>query len=248
MSASCSIAVIGGTGLTEFANGEVVGSRVTPYGDTSADIICSDHNGVSCLFLARHGNPHSLAPHLVNYRANIWALKQLGVKHIIAVNAVGGINPAMPADSLVLPHQIIDYTYGREHTFFDGIANPLQHIDFSHPFTASLSKLIAEVANEQGIDTHCSGTYGVTQGPRLETSAEIKRMAQDGCDIVGMTAMPEAGLARECEIDYASICIVVNPAAGCTDQLITMDEIHVVLNRGISKIKQLLVAVLPRLT
>ncbi|MCR8921921.1 S-methyl-5'-thioinosine phosphorylase [Dasania sp. GY-MA-18] len=244
------VAIIGGTGLNEFAAGsQVPGGRSTPYGETSSAIICTPLSaqgvGLSCLFLARHGNPHAIAPHQVNYRANIWALKQQGVTDIIAVNAVGGINPAMTAACLVLPDQLIDYSYGREQSFFDGVANPLQHIDFTHPFSAQLSGQLQKAASAVNIPIHSGGVYGVTQGPRLETAAEIRRMAQDGCDIVGMTAMPEAALARELEINYASLCLVVNPAAGCSEQLITMDDIHEVIDQGMGQVRAVLSQALP---
>ncbi|WP_019530280.1 S-methyl-5'-thioinosine phosphorylase [Dasania marina] len=243
------VAIIGGTGLQEFTGDGVasgtVGGRVTPYGETSSEIVRSQLSDLSCVFLARHGNPHTIAPHKVNYRANIWALKQLGVSDIIAVNAVGGINPAMPAASLVLPDQLIDYSHSREQSFFDGESNPLQHIDFTHPFSASLRSQLLAAAKAVNLPVHDAGVYGVTQGPRLETAAEIKRMAQDGCDVVGMTAMPEAALAREFAINYASLCLVVNPAAGCSEQLITMDDIHKVIAQGMGQVRGLLSQALP---
>ncbi|WP_339668220.1 S-methyl-5'-thioinosine phosphorylase [Dasania marina] len=243
------VAIIGGTGLQEFAGdgvaGDVLGSRATPYGETSSEVVHSQLSDLSCVFLARHGNPHTIAPHKVNYRANIWALKQLGVSDIIAVNAVGGINPAMPAASLVLPDQLIDYSHSREQSFFDGESNPLQHIDFTHPFSAGLRSQLLAAAKAVNISVHGTGVYGVTQGPRLETVAEIKRMAQDGCDVVGMTAMPEAALARELAINYASLCLVVNPAAGCSEQLITMDDIHKVIAQGMGQVRGLLSQALP---
>ena len=237
---SGSIAVIGGSGLSEFFEGRVVGHRQTPYGDTSADIVHSQHAGVDCYFLARHGNPHTIAPHHINYRANLWALHQLGVKQVIAVNAVGGISDQMPTSSLVLPDQLIDYTHGRENSFYDGVQQALQHIDFTHPFSNKLINDLHKVSIRHAIKVHAGGVYGVTQGPRLETAAEIRRLASDGCDIVGMTAMPEAALARELAIDYASVCLVVNPAAGLSAELITMDEIHKVLEQGMDTVKSLI--------
>lgn len=235
-------AIIGGTGLNSFCSGVDLGVQETPYGNTSASVIASGKSLQSSqyCFLARHGRPHSIAPHLINYRANIWALHALGVKRIIAVNAVGGINPLMKAGDLVLPSQLIDYTYGREHSFFDGRQAPLQHIDFSYPFSESVRRLIIDAAHGLPFSIHDGAVYAVTQGPRLETAAEIKRLANDGCDIVGMTAMPEAALARELEIDYASVCLVVNPAAGLSAQLITMAEIEKVLAGAIDKVTSLL--------
>lgn len=242
-----STAIIGGTGLSEFCDGRVVGERQTPFGETSSDIIEGECGGDTFLFLARHGNPHVLPPHCVNYRANIWALKQAGVNKIIAVNAVGGINSTMPSGTLVFPDQLIDYTYGREHSFSDSSKVALQHIDFSYPFTPSVIKQLQSVASRLKLAYHTPAVYAATQGPRLETAAEINRLERDGCDIVGMTAMPEAGLAAELAIEYASICLVVNPAAGRSDKLITIDDIHAVLDAGIGDIKRLLEHLIPTL-
>jgi 5'-methylthioinosine phosphorylase len=241
------IAIIGGSGLSNLGSvddtlaiANKVGERQTPYGETSADILQNQTGKVECFFLARHGNPHHIAPHRINYRANLWALNNLGVERIIAVNAVGGINPSMPPASLVLPDQLIDYSHSREGSFFDGVHEPLNHIDFSYPFSAAVCDQLAGLGLAEGIPIHQGGVYGVTQGPRLETAAEISRLAKDGCDLVGMTAMPEAALARELGLEYASICLVVNPAACCSDKLITMDEIHAVLDKGMSDVRRLL--------
>ncbi|ARN75573.1 S-methyl-5'-thioinosine phosphorylase [Oceanicoccus sagamiensis] len=241
------LAIIGGTGLNEFSEGEVVGERHNHYGYTSAAIVQSEVAGRSVCFLARHGNPHTIAPHQVNYRANLWALKQLGVSQILAVNAVGGISPAMVAGALVSPDQLIDYTYGREHTLYDGSDDKLEHIDFSFPFAENLRGALSRAADSCALPLLDKAVYGVTQGPRLETAAEIDRMDRDGCDIVGMTAMPEAGLARELAMDYASLCLVVNPAAGRSDRLITMDDIHRVVDTGMVKVRALLTAALAEL-
>ncbi len=236
--------IIGGTGLNSFHQGAPAGDRLTPYGETSTDIIRSEIEGASVLFLARHGEPHRIPPHRVNYRANIWALKQLGVSKLVAVNAVGGISSEMPAGSLIIPDQIVDYSYGRDHTFYDGDNGQLEHIDFSFPFTNELRKSIADAASASNINVINGATLGVTQGPRLESAAEINRMDSDGCELVGMTAMPEAALARELGIDYASICLVVNPAAGRSNALITMEQINDVLQFGMTDVRRLLLAVI----
>jgi 5'-methylthioinosine phosphorylase len=215
------------------------------------------------VFLARHGNPHITAPHNINYRANLWALKRQGVNRVIAVNAVGGVSDRIATGAIVLPHQLIDYSYGREHTFFDGVTRsncqndsvehglehalqnslpPLNHIDFTTPFSNGLRQGVIAAAGEHSINVVEQGVYGVTQGPRLETAAEIDRLERDGCDIVGMTAMPEAALARELEMDYVSICLVVNPAAGRSKSLITMDAIEQVIKEGMVRVRQLLLA------
>jgi 5'-methylthioinosine phosphorylase len=244
------IAIIGGTGLNNFQVGRVAGDRNTPFGQTSADIIISTPSISTkqqqpVAFLARHGNPHNVAPHKINYRANLWALKCLGVDSIIAVNAVGGIDPDMSPGSIVLPDQLIDYTYGREHTFYDGssadqLGEGLDHCDFSFPFNQRLREQLVKAAELEKIPIFKNAVYAVTQGPRLESAAEINRLAKDDCDIVGMTAMPEAALARELGIDYASVCLVVNPAAGLSQNVITMEEIQAVLGDTMVTVRRLL--------
>ncbi|MDG9667901.1 S-methyl-5'-thioinosine phosphorylase [Hahella sp. CR1] len=237
-------AIIGGTGLTELEGLEIKGQDKidTPWGAPSADIVRAQLQGKEVLFLARHGNPHRIPPHEVNYRANIWALKEAGSKGILAVNAVGGIHPDMGATHVCIPDQVIDYTYGREHTYFQGDIDHVTHIDFSYPYDEALRKLICEKATALGVKHSNFGVYGATQGPRLETVAEIRRMKQDGCDIVGMTGMPEAALARELDVPYACISLVVNPAAGVSENIITMEEIHEAIDQGMGYVKQLLAA------
>jgi 5'-methylthioinosine phosphorylase len=192
------------------------------------------------VFLARHGHPHKLPPHKVNYRANLLALKEAGVTEIIAVNAVGGITEAMDAEAICIPDQVIDYTHGREDTFYDGVYLPLDHVDFSHPYDQDLSSKLYFAAESKNIITQHGGVYAATQGPRLETIAEIKRLENDGCDVVGMTGMPEAVLARELNIPYASLSLVVNKAAGKSDELITMDDIRRVLDQGMHKVQAII--------
>jgi len=239
-------AIIGGTGLTQF-DGLTIRQSLpmnTPYGAPSADIQIGDYAGREVMFLARHGHPHRLPPHKVNYRANIWALKQAGAEAILAVNAVGGIRSDMGTGHFCVPHDLVDYTSGREHTFFADDLEQVTHIDFSHPYSAPLrTRLIAALA-AQGCAFSDSGVYGCTQGPRLETAAEIVRMERDGCDIVGMTGMPEAALARELELDYASLALVVNPAAGKSAAVISMREIEQALEGGIETVKAILARVL----
>ncbi len=190
-----------------------------------------DIKNVEVVFLNRHGHSHHLAPHQINYRANMFALKILEVTHIIAVTAVGGITENMPPMKWVVPDQIIDYTYGRMQTYNDGNESEVKHIDFSYPFDDFLRDKLITALDKKSCAYEKQATYGVTQGPRLETIAEIKRMQRDGCDIVGMTAMPEAALARELEMDYATLSLVVNWAAGKGGspaqqaEVISMDEI-----------------------
>ena len=237
------LAVIGGTGLTQLAELKIIDKKTvnTPYGAPSADCVIGELKGKQVFFLARHGNPHRIAPHHINYRANIWALKHLGVEKIIAFAAVGGITQNMKPAHIAIPDQIIDYTYGREHTFFAGDGQyPLTHIDFSYPYHPALRQELLNAAEKAGVAVDATATYGCTQGPRLETTAEIKRMMQDGCDIVGMTAMPEAALAKELEMQYASIAVVANWAAGITDEEITMAEIEHNLHIGMSNAASIL--------
>lgn len=239
------LAIIGGTGLTRLETVTVTAreQRTTPYGDPSGPIIIGTLAGHEVLFLPRHGDPHAIPPHKINYRANIRALKDCGVTGIIAINAVGGITPGMGPCVISVPDQIIDYTWSREHTYSDGTTETVEHVDFTEPYSASLRKLIIDAAASIRLDIVARGTYGASQGPRLESSAEIARMERDGCDVVGMTGMPEAGLARELGIEYACISLVVNWAAGKSDEEITMTIIQQNLNNGMDKIRQLLEAI-----
>lgn len=239
------LAIIGGTGLTQISDLTITGqqSLQTPFGEPSASYVMGELNGRKLVFLARHGNPHRIPPHKINYRANIWGLKQLGVEAVIAVAAVGGISSAMAPGHIAIPDQIIDYSYGREHTFFADDLEHVTHIDFTEPYSADLRQRIITAAHQADIAISATGTYGCTQGPRLETVAEIKRMAQDGCDLVGMTGMPEAALARELELPYANISVVANWGAGIVAGEITMAEIERNLETGMSKAIALLKAI-----
>lgn len=238
------LAIIGGTGLTQLSNlSSLKHERVnTPYGMPSAEYVIGDFNGRSVVFLARHGNPHSIAPHHINYRANIWGLKRLGVEQIIAVAAVGGITPSMQPAHIAIPDQVIDYSHGREHTFYAVGDMTLTHVDFTWPYTPALRERLINAAVRVNVSITPKGTYGCTQGPRLETIAEIQRMERDGCDLVGMTGMPEAALARELEMDYAAIAVVANWAAGKGEGEITMEEIEQNLHIGMANTATLLKA------
>jgi 5'-deoxy-5'-methylthioadenosine phosphorylase len=210
------IGVLGGSGLLGIEEWGSSREEVikTPYGEPSHAIKVSELDGSEVAFIARHGNPHHIPPHLINYRANLWALESLGVKTIISVATVGSIAPEIQPGDLVFPNQIIDYTSAREHTFFDGHNNPLNHIDFTYPYEDFLrSQFIASSQNLQ-IKFIENGCYASVNGPRLETAAEINRYENDGATIVGMTGMPETALARELGISYAAICPVANHAAG----------------------------------
>ena len=239
------LAIIGGSGLYslggQFELEEQI-ARDTSWGETSADILLGHWHGIRLAFLPRHGPGHKVPPHRINYRANLWALHRLGVQNIIAVNAVGGIGDNMPPLTLAVPDQIIDYSSGRESTFFEGGEAGLEHIDFSWPYSARLRGIITEAALQLGQPLAASATYAATNGPRLETAAEIKRLKNDGCDLVGMTGMPEAALARELGIEYACLALVVNWAAGIEDRSIGMQEILANMEQGIEQVTALLLA------
>ena len=239
------LAIIGGSGLyslgEDFELDEQI-RRATPWGDTSADILIGRWQGIPLAFLPRHGPDHRVPPHQVNYRANIWALKQLDVAQVIAVNAVGGITVDCPPLTLAVPDQIIDYSSGREHTYSDGDDGQVLHVDFSWPYSATLRGILLEAGLQLGQPLLTAATYGSTNGPRLETAAEITRMRQDGCNLVGMTGMPETVLARELEIDYACLALVVNWAAGVEDKIISMQEILANVEQGMRSVKSLLLA------
>lgn len=210
------LGIIGGSGLNRIADLEAPRRLAmnTPYGEPSAALTVGRLHGLELMFLARHGDGHTIAPHRINYRANIHALHAQGVRDVIAVATVGGIHDDLGPGTLLVPDQIIDYTHGRDSTFFDGVVQPLQHIDFTRPFHGAMRDRLLQAGAASGESLHNGGVYGATQGPRLETAAEIDRMAGDGADVVGMTGMPEAALAREMGIDYAMLCVVVNAAAG----------------------------------
>lgn len=244
------IAIIGGTGLTTLEGLEIVRREVvhTPYGEPSGPLTHGVLNGKQVVFLARHGYGHTIPPHRINYRANVWALREVGVARVIAVAAVGGITPDMGPGMLAVPDQIIDYTWGRASTFFDKDLSHVTHVDFTYPYDQTLRELLLRAGAKAGVQIADGGVYGVTQGPRLETAAEINRMERDGCTIVGMTAMPEAVLAREMDLAYASCAVVANWAAGKGDgSVIEMAEIERTLKDGMEKVRRVLAALVPML-
>lgn len=240
------IGIIGGTGLLALAGIEspVVRALATPWGDPSSKVTVGHWHGQPVAFLPRHGDPHTIPPHAINYRANLWALHALGVREVIAVNTVGGIHADCGAGRLVIASDIIDYTWGREHTYHDGVSGTLEHVDLSAPYDASLRQQLIDAVKTAGLSCREHGVYAATQGPRLETPAEIRRLKQDGCDVVGMTGMPEVALARELGMAYACICLVVNPAAGLSDEPITMEAIEAVLQAGAGHVLNVLDALL----
>jgi 5'-deoxy-5'-methylthioadenosine phosphorylase len=239
-------AIIGGSGLAKLTELEAPRRQVmrTPYGEPSGALTFGRFAGADVVFLARHGYGHTLAPHEINYRANIWALKELGVEGVISVTTVGGIRPELGPGTLVLPDQIIDYTYGRKCTFFEGSESPVIHVDFTVPYTPPLRARLLAAAGACGEPLFNGGVYACTQGPRLETAAEIERVARDGADMVGMTGMPEAVLAREAGLAYATVGVVVNHAAGrgTSKDAILLEELDRVMYQTVTRAVRILVA------
>jgi 5'-methylthioadenosine phosphorylase len=238
------VAIIGGSGLSQLGNMEVTQRRVmrTPYGEPSGPLTFGRIKEHDVMFLARHGYGHTIAPHEVNYRANMWALKDAGADCVVSVASVGGIRPDITPGMLVLPDQAIDYTWGRSSTYFEGAGVPVNHIDFTEPYSAQVRKKLlaaAKACNEKILD---GGTYAATQGPRLETAAEITRLERDGAHIVGMTGMPEAALAREISLDYAAIAVVANYAAGRADskRAVPLDKIGEVLDEAMTRVRKII--------
>ncbi len=242
------VAIIGGSGLTNIKDLKITRREVvrTPFGEPSAPMVFGIMSGQEVVFLPRHGPQHTIPPHEINYRANLWALKESGIDKVIAIAAVGGISKDFQSPpALVIPDQIIDYTYGRPHTYFSDTGGQFQHVDFTEPYCHTLRKTLINAAGKAKLKITDGATYGATQGPRFESAAEILRMERDGADIVGMTGMPEAVLARELGLCYASIALVVNPAAGKGGSKITLEDIERYLTEGMAQVRLLLEAVMP---
>lgn len=238
------LAIIGGSGLSRLSTMDVDRREImrTPYGEPSGPVIFGHLCGQPVVFIARHGYGHTIPPHAVNYRANIWALRHAGATEIVSVASVGGIHPDLVPGTLVVPHQIIDYTWGRVSTYYDTADGPVRHVDFTHPYDEALRQRILSAANEAGEKMLDGAVYAATQGPRLETAAEIDRLERDGADVVGMTGMPEAALARELSLPYAAINVVANHAAGRGDSVnrIAFDTIENVLQDAMSRVRSVL--------
>jgi 5'-methylthioinosine phosphorylase len=241
------VAIIGGTGLTELTNLQITHKEMvnTPFGTPSGPLSFGKICHLDVVFLARHGCRHTIPPHKVNYRANLWALKEAGAQKVIAVAAVGGITSG--PEKIVIPDQIVDYTYGRQQTYFEDDLSFVTHIDFTHPYDAELRQHMLECSNELKLDAVDGAVYAATQGPRLETAAEINKLEGDGCDIVGMTGMPEAALARELDLKYATCALVVNWAAGRGGQTeISLQDMEKCLESGMGNVRKLLEVMLPK--
>jgi len=238
------LAIIGGSGLTQLSNLEAVRRELvrTPFGEPSGPLIFGRMKGREVIFLARHGEGHTVPPHAVNYRANIWALHAEGATHVVSVASVGGIRADLLPGTIAVPHQIIDYTSGRKSTFYEGDERGVVHIDFTHPYCETLRQSCLEAAREVSETVVDGGVYATTQGPRLETAAEIDRLERDGADMVGMTGMPEAALARELDLCYAAIAVVANYAAGRAGSRegIQMDEINATLQTALVRARRII--------
>ncbi|MGQ9862399.1 MAG: S-methyl-5'-thioinosine phosphorylase [Thiobacillaceae bacterium] len=239
------LAIIGGSGLTKLPGLTITHRQVvrTPYDEPSGALTFGELEGHPVIFLARHGYGHTIPPHLVNYRANIWALHSQGATHVVSIASVGGIHPEMWPGQFAVPDQIIDYTHGREHTFAEYDGKPVTHLDFTWPYCEDMRERCMQALAQAGEEYLDGGTYGCSQGPRLETKAEIDRMARDGADMVGMTGMPETYLARELGLCYATIAVSVNWAAGRGDsnEAITAEAIEANLGRAVERIRKVLV-------
>ena len=244
------LAVIGGSGLTQLANLEITHRRIvrTPYGEPSGPLTFGHIGALQVVFLARHGYGHTLAPHEINYRANMWALHAQQVKRVISVCTVGGIAESLAAGMIVVPDQIMDYTWGRPSTFFEGAQAAVTHIDFTHPYCEETRAMALAAARDAGVPVIDGGTYATTQGPRLETKAEIDRLERDGATMVGMTGMPETALARELGLSYATLAVVVNPAAGrgSSARSVSLDEIPKVIEVAMAKVRSIVEKVVER--
>jgi 5'-methylthioinosine phosphorylase len=238
------LAIIGGRGLAQLANLEITHQQVmrTPYGEPSGAFLFGTLNEHEVIFLARHGFGHTIPPHLVNYRANLWALREHGASKIISVATVGGIRPDLKPGVIVVPDQIMDYTHGRDSTFFETRDKPFSNTDFTFPYSDTLRRHIlrsAEVATQPCVD---GGVYAATQGPRLDSIAEINRYERDGADMVGMTGMPETALAKELELDYAIIAVVANYAAGRGDSAtgINIETVNATTSTTMGRVRSIL--------
>lgn len=243
------VAILGGSGFETLSDVKIVSRRnmSTPYGVPSDAIIVAEQKGLELAFLSRHGQGRKLAPHQVNYRANLWALAELGVEKVFSVNAVGAIVKGLEPGHFAVPDQLIDYTWGREQSFDLRPEGSVQHIDFTYPYSSSLRAVLIEALSDMNLSHRDSGVYGCTQGPRLETAAEVRRLGAEGVDVLGMTGMPEAALARELSLEYASLCLVVNRAAGLDTEPLSLPEILRALGQGMANARTVIGVALEKL-
>lgn len=241
------IAIIGGTGLNQWADLQITRRETvkTPYGEPSAPLVYGRIGGAEALFLARHGEGHKLPPHAINYRANIAALQAAGASAVVAVAAVGGIAPWFAPGEVAIPDDVLDYTWGREHSYSDGRhGSALQHVEFGHPYAPALRQALQDAAVAAGVQVAGAGVMAVTQGPRLESPAEVRRLQRDGADMIGMTGMPEAALAAELALPYASLAVSVNWAVGVQGLSDVHAQIEQSIERGMGKVRKILAQLL----
>lgn len=240
MSTIPTLGLIGGTGLTALQEAAETLDIATPYGDPSGPIQVIQGGPVRLLFLPRHGNPHRFPPHCVNYRANMWALREAGAGQVLAVSAVGGITKNYAPGTLAVSDQLVDFTWGREHSYHDSPDVPLVHVDFTYPYGGPLRLELLKAARDASLEVEDGGCIAVFQGPRLESAGEIEMARRAGCDMAGMTSQPEAGLARELGIDYAGLAVVSNWGAGVHNELISEDDIADTLKEPMGLVRKLL--------
>ncbi|MEE4218634.1 MAG: S-methyl-5'-thioinosine phosphorylase [Xanthomonadales bacterium] len=241
------LGLIGGTGLTQLQGAEETLEIATPYGEPSGPIQVIQDEPVRLLFLPRHGSPHRFPPHRVNYRANMWALREAGAGQVLAVSAVGGITEKYAPGTLAVSDQLVDFTWGREHTYHDSPNVPLVHVDFTHPYGGPLRQALLQAARAASLNVIDGGCIAVFQGPRLESAGEIEMARRAGCNMAGMTSQPEAGLARELGIDYAGLAVVSNWGAGVHNELISEDDIADTLKEPMGRVRKLLAALMQNL-
>lgn len=260
------IGIIGGSGLYDIEGIKIIDeiSISTPFGEPSDNYIIAEYNGKKAVFLPRHGKGHKYPPHLINYRANIWGFRKFGVNKILSISAVGGINPLLKPGDFVISDQFIDFTKARPSTFYEGVSSKeddsqlddevknyllnkrVVHIDVTNPFCPSMRKILKDICEEKGYRYHSKGCYVATEGPRLETAAEIKMLSLIGGDIVGMTLVPEIVLSRELNIHFASVNIVTNLAAGISEERLTSDEVIQTMKQKTQDIKKVILSFIER--
>jgi len=238
------LGIIGGSGLTQLANLDVSHREIvrTPYGEPSGPLTFGRIGNQDVVFVARHGYGHTIPPHLVNYRANLWALREQGVSDVLSVATVGGIRADLTPGTLVVPDQLIDYTYGRDYTFFSTRNASYKNIDFTLPYSTQLRSRILRSAEKVKQSCLDGGVYAASQGPRLDSIAEINRYERDGADMVGMTGMPETALARELDMNYATIAVIANYAAGRGDSQISvnMESVNATARHAMERVRMIL--------
>lgn len=240
------VGIIGGSGFCDYPGLDIkeIHEVETPFGLPSAALRMGELYGKPLVFLPRHGEKHTIAPHKINYRANVHAMKQVGVTDIFAIASVGGITSAYKPGVMAVPDQLIDYTMGREQSFFSDNFSADRHCDFTWPFQETLRQQLMQTTQKLSTSVLDGGTYGVMQGPRFETAAEINRLQRDGCDMVGMTAMPEAVLARELDINYAMLVLVANWAAGINNSVLQCDEIYSTISSNIKTVQTMIAEII----